>query len=264
VDLPEEVIRAVEFEMPPLEAEQALVEVVAAPINPADLLTLTGEYGRLPPLPAIGGREGVGRVAELGSGTRGPAVGKLVLLPLGAGSWATHVVVEAARLVQLPEEADPQQLSMMTINPPTAALLLSEFVTLGPEDWVIQNTANSAVGLYLVQLAGYRGHRTVNVVRREDAAAMVRETGGDVVLIDGENLAERVAEATVRYRRGRRERNRTPGRLPVRGRDAGQRRAHERGAVRDRAGRSDDRGGSPTLKDGRCAPGQIDPGLPAS
>jgi mitochondrial enoyl-[acyl-carrier protein] reductase / trans-2-enoyl-CoA reductase len=48
----------------------------------------------------------------------------------------------------------------------------------------------------LVQLARYRGYRTVNVVRRQDAAAVVRETGGDVVLVDGEGLAERVAQAT--------------------------------------------------------------------
>jgi trans-2-enoyl-CoA reductase len=38
---------------------------------------------------------------------------------------------------------------MMTINPPTAALLLSDFVTLDPGEWVIPNAANSAVGLYL-------------------------------------------------------------------------------------------------------------------
>ncbi len=85
---------------------------------------------------------------------------------------------------------------MMTINPPTAALLLSEFVTLRPGDWVIQNAANSAVGLYLVHLARIRGYRTVNVVRRPDAAAAVRDTGGDVVLVDGEDLATRVVEAT--------------------------------------------------------------------
>jgi len=150
----------------------------------------------LPPLPAIGGREGVGRVAELGADTQGPAAGQLVLLPVGCGSWSTHVVVDAGQLVRLPDEADPLQLAMMTINPPTAALLLSEFVRLGPDEWVLQNAANSAVGLYLVQLAGYRGHRTVNVVRREDAAAVVRKAGGDIVLVDGEDLAERVAEAT--------------------------------------------------------------------
>jgi trans-2-enoyl-CoA reductase len=194
--VPQDVIEAVEFEAPALEAGQVLLEVVAAPINPSDLLTLTGEYGQLPPLPAIGGREGVGRVAQLGPDSGDLAVGQLVLLPRGAGTWCTHVVGVAAQLQPLPNEADPLQLSMMTINPPTAALLLSEFVTLEPGDWVIQNAANSAVGLYLVQLARYRGYRTVNVVRREDAAEVVRETGGDVVLLDGEDLARRVSAAT--------------------------------------------------------------------
>jgi NADPH:quinone reductase-like Zn-dependent oxidoreductase len=194
--VPQDVIRAVEFEAPPLEAGQALVEVLASPINPSDVLTLTGEYGHLPPLPAVGGREGVGRVAALGAVARGPAVGTLVLLPVGCGTWSTHVVVEAAQLVPLPDDADPLQLSMMTINPPTAALLLSDFVALEPDEWVIQNAANSAVGVYLLQLARRRGHRTVNVVRRHDAAVTVREAGGNVVLVDGDDLAERVAEAT--------------------------------------------------------------------
>jgi mitochondrial enoyl-[acyl-carrier protein] reductase / trans-2-enoyl-CoA reductase len=143
-----------------------------------------------------GPREGVGRVAELGAGTCDVAVGQLVLLPVGCGSWSTHVVTEAAQLTPLPSEADPLQLSMMTINPPTAALLLREFVTLGQGDWVIQNAANSAVGLYLVQLARHCGHRTVNVVRREGAATAVRQAGGDAVLVDGEDLAQRVTEVT--------------------------------------------------------------------
>jgi NADPH:quinone reductase-like Zn-dependent oxidoreductase len=194
--VPQDVIHPVEFDAPQLQAGQALVEVVAAPINPSDLLTLTGEYGQLPPLPALGGREGVGRVAELGPDARQPEVGQLVLLPTGYGSWSTHVVADASQLRALPSEADPLQLSMMTINPPTAALLLTEFVSLSPGAWVIQNAANSAVGLYLVQLAADRGYRTVNVVRREDAAAIVRETGGDAVVLDGGDLAHRVAAAT--------------------------------------------------------------------
>jgi mitochondrial enoyl-[acyl-carrier protein] reductase / trans-2-enoyl-CoA reductase len=194
--VPQDVIEAVEFEVPPLQAGQALLEVLAAPINPADILTLTGEYGALPPLPAVGGREGVGRVAELGADAGDVAVGQLVLLPLGGGSWSSHIVAEAAQLRVLPDHGDPLQLSMMAINPPTAALLLSDFATLGADDWVIQNAANSAVGLYLMQLARYRGYRTVNVVRRQEAAAVVREAGGDIVVVDGEDLAARVAEAT--------------------------------------------------------------------
>src|SRR6185503_19427595 len=101
-------------------------------------------------------------------------VGTVVLLPVGIGTWATHVVADAAKLVPLPSGADPQQLSMMTVNPPTAALMLSEFVTLGAGDWVIQNVANSAVGGYLIQLAKIRGYRTVNLVRRESAVDAVR------------------------------------------------------------------------------------------
>jgi NADPH:quinone reductase-like Zn-dependent oxidoreductase len=194
--VPQDVIEAVELETPRPAAGQALLEVIAAPINPSDVLTLTGEYGELPPLPAIGGREGVGRVADLGPDTQGPEVGQVVLLPRGCGSWSTHVVAEAGQLVALPNDADPLQLAMMTINPPTAALLLSEFVSLDRDEWVIQNAANSAVGLYLVQLARYRGHRTINVVRRRDAAAVVRELGGDVTLVDDDDLAQRVTDAT--------------------------------------------------------------------
>lgn len=193
--VPEEHIEAVEFEEPTLEKGQVLVEVIASPINPSDVLTLTGEYGMLPALPAVGGNEGVGRVAELGPETKGPDVGQTVLLPVGIGSWASHVVVDARKLVPLPNEADPRQLAMMTINPPTALLMLSEFVDLEPGDWVIQNAANSGVGSYLIQLAKIKGFRTVNVVRRESAIDGVKALGGDVVLVDGPDLQKRVREA---------------------------------------------------------------------
>jgi NADPH:quinone reductase-like Zn-dependent oxidoreductase len=49
----------------------------------------------------------------------------------------------------------------------------------------VQNTANSAVGRYLIQLAKRRGIRTVNVVRRSEAVASLESLGGDVVLVDG-------------------------------------------------------------------------------
>jgi trans-2-enoyl-CoA reductase len=194
--VPQDVIDAVEFATPVLASGQALVEVLAAPINPSDVLTLTGQYGLLPPLPAIGGNEGVGRVVELGPDTRGPKPGQTVLLPVGCGTWSTHVVVDAAKLMPLPNEADPKQLAMMTVNPPTALLMLQEFVDLQPGEWVIQNAANSGVGAYLIQLAKRRGLRIVSVVRRDSAVQAVEELGGDVVLVDGDKLAKRVAEAT--------------------------------------------------------------------
>jgi len=193
--VPQDVIRAVPLTLPPLAQGQALVALVAAPINPSDVLSLTGEYGVLPPLPAVGGNEGVGRVVELGPEAAGVAVGDLVLLPPGVGTWRSHLIADAAQLIALPPGADPQQLAMLRVNPPTAALLLRDFVTLAAGDWVIQNAANSAVGGYLVQLAKLRGYRTVNVVRREAAVAGVQALGGDVVVVDGPDLAKRVRKA---------------------------------------------------------------------
>ncbi len=194
--VPQDVISAVPFDRPVLAEGQALVAVLAAPINPSDVLTLTGQYGMLPPLPAVGGSEGVGRVVELAPGTQGPAVGQTVLLPAGSGTWSTHVVAPAARLIPLPNEADAKQLAMLTVNPPTASLLLSDFVTLQAGDWVIQNSANSGVGSYVVQLAKLRGLKTVSIVRRDSAVVGVQAQGGDVVLVDGDDLAERVKAAT--------------------------------------------------------------------
>ena len=192
--VPEAHIEPVTVDDPELKAGEALVEVLAAPINPSDILTLTGDYGKLPALPATGGNEGVGRVVALGPDTAGPELGQTVLLPVGSGTWSSHIVTDARKLVRLPNEADPRQLAMMTVNPPTALLLLSEFVDLAAGDWVIQNAANSGVGGYLIQLAKIRGIRTVNVVRRQSAVDAVKAEGADVVLVDGPDLHDRVKE----------------------------------------------------------------------
>jgi trans-2-enoyl-CoA reductase len=194
--VPQASIECVGFPDPVLTEGQALLQVLAAPINPADVLTLTGYYGSLPPLPAIGGMEGVGKVVAHGPGVSAPAIGQTVLLPAGAGTWATHLAAKASKLISVPNDADPLQLAMMTLNPPTASLMLSEFVALQPGDWVIQNAANSGVGEYLVQLARQRGLKTVNVVRRESAVAPVKAAGGDVVLVDGPGLEQRAAEGS--------------------------------------------------------------------
>lgn len=192
--VPHEVIHCVESPTPEPAAGQVLLQVLAAPINPSDLLMLTGEYGTLPPLPAFGGVEGVGTVVAHGPGVSAPAVGTTVLLPAGCGTWSSHIVAEAATLIPLPATGDPVQLGMLTVNPPTALLMLRDFVSLTEGDWVIQNGGNSAVGGYVNQLAKLKGCRTVSVVRRESAIPAVE--AADVVLVDGRDLAKRVAAAT--------------------------------------------------------------------
>lgn len=194
--VPQDVIACVERETPTPGAGEVLLEMLAAPINPSDVLTLTGQYGALPPLPAVAGNEGVARVAALGEGVTTVAIGDVVLMPVASGTWTSHTVTSAATLMRLPRGGDAMQLSMLTVNPPTASLLLSEFVSLETGDWVIQNAANSGVGEYVIQLARARGLRTVNVVRRAEAVAPLEALGADVVVLDGPDLAARVAAAT--------------------------------------------------------------------
>ncbi len=194
--VPQEQIELVEFELAAPAAGEVVVRVIAATINPSDLLTLTGKYGQLPPLPARCGNEGVGRVESMGEGVTSLTVGQLVLLPVGCGTWASHILANADDLLVLPE-ADPLQLAMLAVNPCSAALLLSEFEGLQAGDWVIQNAANSAIGNYIIQLAKVRGLKTINLVRRESAVAEVREAGAEHVLVDDEGLAEQVKTITA-------------------------------------------------------------------
>src|SRR5205809_6950831 len=61
---------------------------------------------------------------------------------------------------------------------------------------MIQIAANSAAGRAVIQIAHALGYKTANVVRREELIEELRTEGGDVVLIDGENLRDEVKEAT--------------------------------------------------------------------
>ena len=71
----------------------------------------------------------------------------------------------------------------------------ARFVDLARGDWLIQNAANSAAGRAVIQIARELGYKTVNVVRRSELIDELRADGGDVVLVDSENLRHEVADA---------------------------------------------------------------------
>ena len=193
---PEEVLRLEEQKLPAPAADEALVRVLAAPINPADLNQIEGKYPIRAPLPATPGFEGAGVVEEIGGSVQGLAVGTQVILPHDLGTWREACVVKADKLVTVPDEIKPEQAAMLKINPLTAWRMLHDFVVLQPGDWVIQNAANSAAGRAAIQISRELGYKTVNVVRRAELIEELRAEGGDVVLLDNEDLREAVAAAT--------------------------------------------------------------------
>jgi NADPH:quinone reductase-like Zn-dependent oxidoreductase len=165
---------------------QVRLRLTHRPINPSDLLTISGHYGRLPHLPAVPGLEGVGRVAAVGEGVSGWRVGDRAI-PLGAGgTWRESVVVAAAQLLPVPDAVSDETAAQFVVNPVTAWVMLEEELALRPGDWLAQTAAGSALGRLVIQLAQQRGYHTVNLVRRAAAVTELRDLGADAVFSSDE------------------------------------------------------------------------------
>lgn len=192
---PVDVIEIVEEATPAPGPGEVSISMEAAPIHLADLYCMRGKEHFDLPLPAVPGFEGVGRISAIGDGVTEWSMGDRVFPHLACGAWRDELTVPAEGLLPAPE-GDAAQLSLLPINPPTSYLILEDYGDLQEGDWVIQNAANSNCGRYLIELAKLRGIKTVNVVRRPELIEELTELGGDVVLADGDDLAERVKAAT--------------------------------------------------------------------
>jgi mitochondrial enoyl-[acyl-carrier protein] reductase / trans-2-enoyl-CoA reductase len=193
---PEDVLRVEKRPWPTPGPDEAVVKMRAAPINPADLNQIEGKYPIRPELPAIPGFEGAGEVVDIGLNVTNVAAGALVILPHNVGTWREAVPVKADELIVVPSGIEPVHAAMLKINPMTAWRLLHDYVDLKKGDWLIQNAANSAAGRAVIQIAHELGYKTVNVVRRAELTDELRAEGGDVVLVDGEQLRDEVKNAT--------------------------------------------------------------------
>ncbi len=189
---PEEVARCVDVpDVGAPGAGEVVFDVLAFPINPADIGFCRGTYRLRPTLPATPGAECVGRVTAVGAGVSHVKPGDLVI-NLQRENWTQKRRVNGDDVIPVPAKMDLRQAAMLRINPPTALLLLTDIVQLKPGDWVIQNVANSAVGRIVIALARARGIRTMNVVRRASLFAELKALGADACVVDGPDLAEHV------------------------------------------------------------------------
>jgi trans-2-enoyl-CoA reductase len=182
-------------EIPPVGPApgEVRVRMLFAPVNPADLNMLEGTYGEKRPLPDVPGNEGCGRVVAAGAGVDASWVGRLVLVDREAwreeGNWPVDT------LIPVPAGLDARQACVLRVNPPTAWRLLHDFADLRAGDWIVQNAATSAVGRAVIEIAAHRGWRTLNMVRRPEAAEELPALGAAVVLTDGDEVATLAASA---------------------------------------------------------------------
>jgi len=192
---PRDVVKCADVPDPDAPAAgKVVVRMLLAPVNPADLLTIKGNYNRDVEFPFIPGTEGLGRVEAVGDGVATVRVGDLVI-PMPRNTWQERLAVREELLIKVPASGPLDQLAMLKVNPATANGLLCEFGPLEAGDWVMQNASNGGVGQYVIQLAAKRGIHTVNVVRRNDRGDALRDRGATVVLVDDLSDPERLRAA---------------------------------------------------------------------
>ena len=192
---PEDVLRLEDLPAETPGEDEVILRMEAAAMHVADLRTVHGTTGFGLPLPRTPGFEGIGIVLQAGSGVRRFRPGDRVFPPSGSGTFREELRAKASGCMPAPE-GDAAQLSLLTINAPTAWVLLHGCAHLEADDWLIQNGANSSCGRYLIALAREAGIQTVNVIRRPSVAVELEGLGADVVLVDGDDLPARVRRAT--------------------------------------------------------------------
>ncbi|KAF9005902.1 trans-2-enoyl-CoA reductase [Cyathus striatus] len=170
----------------PPPPNSANIKFLLSPINPADINVIEGVYPSKPTKTDslavsgkgseghpvyIAGNEGLAQVTAVGAGVNDLVAGDWVIMTKQqCGTWSTNKNVAITDVIKLPDASKltEAQGATITVNPPTAYNMLTDFVQLEEGNWVIQNGANSAVGQAVIQIAAARGLNTINLVRNRD------------------------------------------------------------------------------------------------
>jgi trans-2-enoyl-CoA reductase len=184
---------------------QVLVKMIAAPINPADINQIEGVYPIKPPLLAVGGNEGIGRVEKVGANVQELCVGDFVLpAAQGWGTWKEEGLSEERDLVRVPNDLDPVLLSMLTVNPCTSLRMLRDFSSLQQGDSVVLNAPLSGVGQAVVQLCKIYGLHAICVIRNrpdiQEAITRLTALGASYVVTEEDSRSKSVyADIKARF-----------------------------------------------------------------
>lgn len=201
---PEQVLQVEEREYPFPKPWQVRVKILLRPINPSDLMTIQGVYGQRPALPAVPGYEGMGVIEEVGlfwKPFRKKLLGRRVTLGAseqGNGTWQDYFTgILFFSVLPLPANIPDEQAAMLFVNPGAALVMTRHVLKLRRGDWLLQSAAGSALGQAVIRLSKLYGFRTINIVRRPEQAAQLKNLGADEVIVsDKEDTVKRVLEIT--------------------------------------------------------------------
>lgn len=198
---PSEVVQCQVLPEPTPGPGEVLVRLLLSPVHPSDLHVIRGRFSaqRQPELPASPGSEGVGIIEAVGDEVPRTRVGERVVLLNVPGTWREKIICPASRAIPVPEAVSDEDAAQALVNPLTAWALTMVEHQLSRGDWLVQSAAGSTVGRFVLQIAKAQGFHTINLVRRPEQVAEIRELGGDVVLCTAdESWPEQLKRATGR------------------------------------------------------------------
>jgi len=147
-----------------LRSENALrVEMWLAPVNPSDLIPITGAYRHRVQPPQVAGYEGVGHVIEAPAAYQ-HLIGQRVLPLRGGGTWQTHIDADPALAIPVPDDIPDALAARAYINPLAAYLMLKSWPV--KDRHVLLTGAGSTCANLLAQWARQQGARSITGIYR--------------------------------------------------------------------------------------------------
>src|SRR6266566_4540555 len=154
---------------------QVRLRQAAAGLNYIDVYHRTGYYSQ--PLPFIPGLEGAGSVEAIGQDVRGVKVGDRVAYAGPAGGYSEVRLIEADRLVRLPDAISFDQAAAMMLQGMTAQVLIRQVYPVKAGDLILVHAAAGETGLILCQWAAALGATVIGTVSTEAKAEMAHAHG---------------------------------------------------------------------------------------
>jgi NADPH:quinone reductase len=164
-------LRLADVPDPKPAANEALVRVKYAALNPADAYLAQGQYPAKPPLPHILGRDGMGEIAAVGPGVQHLHVGeKQAILrgEVGVSRWGTFaelVVVPVESLINVPCGWSDEEAGCASLVYVTSYQAITQWPELPRPSVVLISGASGGVGVASTQLGHAMGHTVIGLSR---------------------------------------------------------------------------------------------------
>ena len=175
---------------------QVRLQQSACGLNYIDVYGRSGMYP-VGDLPAVIGMEAAGVVESVGAGVDGLVTGDRVAYPMNLGAYAEARLIDADKLVKIPDPISDETAAAMMLKGLTAHYLLFRTYPVQSGDSILVYAAAGGVGQILCQWANRLGANIIGCVGSEEKARLARDHGcHHTILYRHEDIATRVREIT--------------------------------------------------------------------